>query len=59
MVVEPRREGVRYDLERWGGRWVIRTNADGAVDFKLMVSDAADPGPGDLARTGSPTSPAA
>src|SRR5579872_3857717 len=43
VVAEPRREGVRYGLERWGGRWVIRTNEAGAVDFKLMVSDAAVP----------------
>jgi oligopeptidase B len=43
VVAEPRREGVRYGLERWGGRWIIRTNAGGAVDFKLMVSDAAVP----------------
>jgi oligopeptidase B len=44
QVAEPRREGVRYDLDHWGDRWVIRTNADGAVDFKLCVSDAALPG---------------
>ena len=43
VAVEPRREGIRYSLDRWDGRWVIRTNDDGAVDFKLMVSDAAVP----------------
>ena len=43
VVAEPRVEGVRYGLERWDGRWVVRTNADGAVDFKLMVSDAPMP----------------
>jgi oligopeptidase B len=43
VVVEPRREGVRYGVGRWDGRWTIRTNDDGAVDFKLMVSDAAVP----------------
>jgi oligopeptidase B len=42
-VAEPRREGVRYGLGRWDGRWVIRTNEGGAVDFKLVVSDAAVP----------------
>src|SRR5262249_44457105 len=26
VVAEPRREGVRYGLERWRGGWVIRTN---------------------------------
>jgi oligopeptidase B len=43
VVAEPRREGVRYGLGRWDGRWTLRTNDDGAVDFKLMVSDAAIP----------------
>ncbi|HEX3408246.1 MAG TPA: prolyl oligopeptidase family serine peptidase, partial [Caulobacteraceae bacterium] len=43
VVAEPRREGVRYSVDRWDGRWVVRTNDDGAVDFKLMVSDAAVP----------------
>lgn len=42
-VVEPRREGVLYDVEHWGDRFVIRTNADEAVDFKLMFADEADP----------------
>ena len=28
-VVEPRRTGVRYDVEHWGGRFILRTNADG------------------------------
>ena len=43
VVAEPRREGIRYGLGRWDGRWVIRTNDDGAVDFKLMVAEAAVP----------------
>jgi len=46
VVAEARREGVRYGLERWQGRWIIRTNDDGAVDFKLMTSDAATPARG-------------
>ena len=41
--VEARSEGVLYDLEHWGDRFVIRTNADGAVDFKLVWADLADP----------------
>ena len=44
-LVEPRREGVLYDVEPWGERFVIRTDADGAVDFKLMLA-----GPDDLAK---------
>ena len=43
VVAEPRQVGVKYALDHWTDRWVIRTNADGAVDFKLCVSDAAIP----------------
>ncbi|WP_312161589.1 S9 family peptidase [Phenylobacterium sp.] len=43
VVAEPRQEGVKYELDHWSDRWVIRTNADGAVDFKLANSDAAVP----------------
>ncbi|MGH6958217.1 MAG: S9 family peptidase, partial [Caulobacteraceae bacterium] len=43
VLAEPRRVGVRYDLQRWDGRWIVRTNDDGAVDFKLMVSEAPVP----------------
>ena len=42
-IAEPRQIGVRYDLDHWGDRWVIRTNADGAVDFKLVTSRAEVP----------------
>ncbi len=43
LVAEPREVGIKYSLDHWTDRWVIRTNADGAVDFKLAVSDAAVP----------------
>ena len=43
VVAEPRRVGVKYSLDHWTDRWVVRTNDDGAVDFKLSVSDAAVP----------------
>ncbi|MFN4176001.1 S9 family peptidase [Phenylobacterium sp.] len=43
VVAEPRRTGVKYELDHWTDRWVIRTNDDGAVDFKLCVSEAAVP----------------
>jgi oligopeptidase B len=43
VVAEPRQAGVKYSLDHWTDRWVIRTNADGAVDFKLCVSAAAVP----------------
>jgi oligopeptidase B len=44
VVAEPRRVGVKYSLDHWTDRWVIRTNDDGAVDFKLSVSPATIPG---------------
>jgi oligopeptidase B len=43
IVAEPRHVGVKYTLDHWTDRWVINTNADGAVDFKLMVSTADVP----------------
>jgi oligopeptidase B len=43
VVAEPRQVGVKYALDHWSDRWVIRTNADGAVDFKLCVSKAGVP----------------
>ena len=43
IVAEPRRVGVKYELDHWTDRWVIRTNDDAAVDFKLSVSEAAVP----------------
>ncbi|HZZ69107.1 MAG TPA: S9 family peptidase [Phenylobacterium sp.] len=43
VIAEPRAEGVKYELDHWTDRWVIRTNADGAVDFKLSVSTADIP----------------
>ncbi|THD81637.1 MAG: S9 family peptidase [Phenylobacterium sp.] len=44
VVAELRRVGVKYELDHWTDRWVIRTNDDGAIDFKLSVSEAAVPG---------------
>ena len=43
VVAAPRRVGVRYDLDRWSDRWVVRTNEGGAVDFKVTASTAAVP----------------
>ncbi|WP_420471957.1 S9 family peptidase [Brevundimonas sp. FT23042] len=44
VVIEPRREAVRYDADHWGDRWVIRTDADGAVDFKIVTAPTDAPG---------------
>ena len=43
-VLAPRETGVRYDVEHWDDRFVIRTNADGAVDFKLVTAPEHAPG---------------
>ncbi len=33
-----RTAGVLYDVEHWDDQFIIRTNADGAVDFKLCTA---------------------
>ena len=43
-LVEPRTPGLRYSVEHWDSRLVILTNADGAVDYKLVHADPTDPG---------------
>ena len=43
-VIAPREVGLRYSVEEWDGRFVILTNADGAVDYKLVRADPAAPG---------------
>jgi oligopeptidase B len=39
---QPERE---YDVEHHGDDLVIRTNADGAIDFKIVTAPLASPGP--------------
>ncbi len=43
VVAEPRAVGVKYHLDHWTDRWIVHTNADGAIDFKISTSDAAVP----------------
>ncbi len=43
-MVEPRREGVIYSVEDWREGLVVLTNADDALDFKLMLAPEAAPG---------------
>jgi oligopeptidase B len=54
VVAEPRQVGVKYELDHWTDRWVIRTNADGAVDFKLVTSPKPPSRPRRLARLDRP-----
>jgi oligopeptidase B len=41
--VAAREAGVRYDVEDWDGAFLIRTNADGAIDFKLVRAKYENP----------------
>ena len=38
-ILAPRRRDVEYDADHYGGRWVIRTNAGGATNFKLVTAN--------------------
>ncbi len=42
-VLEPRLTARRYDADHWGDRWVIRTNTDEAVDFKIVEAPTEAP----------------
>ncbi len=43
-LVAERETDVEYDVERHGDRLIIRTNADGAEDYKLVTAPIATPG---------------
>jgi len=38
VVLAPRQRDVEYEVDHHGGRWVIRTNADGAKNYKLVTA---------------------
>jgi oligopeptidase B len=38
-VFTPREDEMLYTVTHWDGRWHILTNADGAVDFKVMTAE--------------------
>jgi oligopeptidase B len=44
LLVVTRTLGLRYYVDDWGDRLVIRTNADGAADFKIATAPASAPG---------------
>ncbi|MBV1702161.1 MAG: S9 family peptidase [Hyphomicrobiales bacterium] len=37
-LIEARQPGVQYDVEHCGGHFYLRTNVDGAKDFKLVAA---------------------
>jgi len=37
-VLAPRQRDMEYDADHLGNRWVIRTNIDGATNFKLVTA---------------------
>jgi oligopeptidase B len=44
VVLEPREVGRLYEADHWGDRWVIRTNADDSIDFKIVEAATETPG---------------
>jgi oligopeptidase B len=44
VLVAKREPNLRYFLDDWGDRLVIRTNAGGAEDFKVVTAPASAPG---------------
>lgn len=42
-IVHPRQEGLRYWVDHHAGRLIIRTNAAGAIDNKIVSAPASDP----------------
>lgn len=43
--VAPRVVGVEYELEHQGDTFIIKTNIDGAEDYKLVTAPVSDPSP--------------
>jgi oligopeptidase B len=43
-LVEPRQQGVLYSVNHQDGRFLVRTNADDAINFSLMEAPEGSPG---------------
>src|SRR5215212_2085047 len=43
-LVQPRAPGLSYDVDHWGDLLLIRTNSDGAEDYKLVTAPLDAPG---------------
>lgn len=46
VTIAPRAVGREYDVDHLGDALLIRTNAGGAEDFKIVTAPVADPSPG-------------
>lgn len=44
VVLAAREGAIRYDADHWGDRWVIRTNAGDAIDFRIVEAPTNAPG---------------
>lgn len=44
VLIAPREKNVEYSPEHHGDQFYIRTNADGAVDFKIVTAPIGSPG---------------
>lgn len=44
-LVAQRKPNVEYDVDHWEDRLIIRTNADGAEDYKIAWAPISAPGP--------------
>ena len=44
-LVAERNPGIEYDIEHWNDRFIIRTNAGDAEDYKLVTAPVSDPRP--------------
>ena len=42
-ILAPRVVDLKYDADHWADRWIIHTNADEAIDFKVMTAPTASP----------------
>ncbi|MEL7030315.1 MAG: S9 family peptidase, partial [Pseudomonadota bacterium] len=43
-LIAPRERDVEYDVDHWRDTFFIRTNADGAEDFKIVTAPDGSPG---------------
>jgi oligopeptidase B len=42
-LIAARKAGLEYDIEHWNDLFIIKTNRDGAEDYKIMTAPVADP----------------